>query len=764
MAHDGSTWREARDTGDYDPLNHWFVGATEENGRVDLKRVDENTLIPHLLQINKSSTDVHDDTFINDLKKLYNIFKMLPEISEELKSTFADRIDNRTIELISENFNKMAAQLLSKKNLFVRITEATKSVTYPFFVNPKQVELVKLATRLTRACIEANDLKLTLRTTATGMPYERGRRSNIKPMPPTADFPKHYDTIIVVIDVDIAFAHQRFWHSASCPKSYPKSRIAWFWDQDASSLHSAGEQEETHFGFGQLNATLGREMFHSEITDYITDAKGEKSLYESYVRDSYTGVDVPLPPSVYAHGTHVLDVAAGGEDDTTGIFAVQLPREAVAETRGVSSLTPYILAALERIDKYADQIAGDDNERPKVLVNISVGGHAGRHDGFTIVEQHLDWMLENGLLDGIFISAGNSYDTKTHARFKASDLRDGGGLLKWRIQPDDGTASFLEIWLPEKTPMSDIAIQQAENRPLRLWITPPGGSTKQFDFDDLKPGQYFEYTHLPAGTTDEVVLARLYIEENAGIDFSQGTACHKPRRRLVLAVRHTKPYTTATGGYVGGFKNLAGDWDIRMEAAIAFPDDKIAAVWIYRDEEIVRQRNGARQSFFVDGSGTKIGAISNEGTISDIASGRLSSIIAAHVSATREPTGYSSEGINMVNSVTKRDVHPTASAAAEVSTAHPGILAAGFFSGSTWRLGGTSVASPLALREVKENLHDHRLLNSPRSVLVHLANQDEAQIPEKKISTSRIGQGRLKFRRDKANHASGINDYPERRR
>jgi outer membrane protein OmpA-like peptidoglycan-associated protein len=144
-----------------------------------------------------------------------------------------------------------------------------------------------------------------------------------------------------------------------------------------------------------------------------------------------------------AHGSHVMDIAAGnglaggpvGIAPEADLVFVQLA------DRGTSGLAN--LGDSVRILEAVDFIARTAGSRPWVI-NISVGRHGGPHDGCTLAELALDFLLRAAPGRFIVQSAGNYFDARTHAsgRLEPGQVRS----LAITTLEADVTPNELEIW------------------------------------------------------------------------------------------------------------------------------------------------------------------------------------------------------------------------------------------------------------------------------------------------------------------------------
>ena len=149
------------------------------------------------------------------------------------------------------------------------------------------------------------------------------------------------------------------------------------------------------------------------------------------------------------HGTHVMSLAGGSatpqlpHDDAASrcdLVAVQLDWSNILDTSG-GAMNVSVLDALMFILARCAPSA-------QVVVNISWGTLAGPHDGSSILEAAMDQTIE--LLGGSCRSPCPPATPTRAAPTPTPTLHPGASCtLHWRVQPDDHTQSFLEIWLPD---------------------------------------------------------------------------------------------------------------------------------------------------------------------------------------------------------------------------------------------------------------------------------------------------------------------------
>lgn len=146
--------------------------------------------------------------------------------------------------------------------------------------------------------------------------------------------------------------------------------------------------------------------------------------------------------STGAHGTHVLDIAAGS--GTAGPAGVAPAADLVfvhladRDTGGLANLGDSV-----RLLEAVDFVARTAGARPWVI-NVSVGRHGGPHDGSTLAELAFDELLAAAPGRFIVQSAGNYFGSRTHA---CGELEPGRTtLLRFVTSPADTTPNELEVW------------------------------------------------------------------------------------------------------------------------------------------------------------------------------------------------------------------------------------------------------------------------------------------------------------------------------
>lgn len=504
-----------------------------------------------------------------------------------------------------------------------------------------------------------------------------------------------------LIDDSLALAHANF-------LSQGHARTAHFWRQDGQGLGSVPDL----FGYGhELNGTQ-------------IDAAMRARTYGGMVDESAVYADLGLSPmgrkhgrnglgfhaldTSVSHGTHVADIAAGprgvlsqiagvpphvdappswnmANDDAShcAMVAVQLDYDAVRDTSG-GSLNVHVLDGLMYILSRCDAQA-------EIVVNISFGTLAGPHDGTALLEAAMDQLIElAGARLRIVLAAGNSYQLRTHANVTLS--ADEHAELHWRVQPDDATQSFLELWIG------------TEKRGLTVEITPPGR-------DPLPPlalGESRMWTDGGAAPLCALVYpARVATGRN-------GTCA-----LLALAPTFSFRANQATCA--------SGVWAIRLinQGATNVTVD----AYVERDDVVIGTRSGAKQSHFEDRQYDTSGDLSSfldtpvpndrqleatlirrSGNFNSIATGgRTTSAGGTRVVSTAQPgTGsqsahYSPKAVDAdIDRIQRPHVsrYVDKQAFSDENGTLLGLRAAGTRSSGTVRLQGTSDAAPQVARRL----------------------------------------------------------------
>lgn len=141
---------------------------------------------------------------------------------------------------------------------------------------------------------------------------------------------------------------------------------------------------------------------NTRIVDYLDQTNGRR-----YGAAEIDAGDAADSPDSDGHGTHVAGIAAGNGAGSPGNqFAGVAPEADLAIVKTTLD-TADIAAGVAHIFEVADQ-----RSQPCV-VNLSLGGHFGGHDGSSVIERVIDELSGPGRL--VAVAAGNEGATALHA-------------------------------------------------------------------------------------------------------------------------------------------------------------------------------------------------------------------------------------------------------------------------------------------------------------------------------------------------------------
>jgi hypothetical protein len=496
--------------------------------------------------------------------------------------------------------------------------------------------------------------------------------------------------IVGFIDYGCAFAHAQFREPGI--RNFD-SRVVALWDQGAkeSELRAAASALGVQppqwlvppdFLYG---AEWRRQHVQAirglPINDYIRQFVKDGRLDEEacYAASGYAAIRGPV-----AHGTHMMDMAAGYPDPTlppgvdpgpapnTDIVFVQLPRTFSGQQ--VSGLLrTYVLDAVHYVLSWAHP--GDS-----VTINLSYGAYAGSHDGKSIVEAALDEAIElrraaRGPTD-IVIAAGNGGDACTHAD-RCVSAASGSNLqtLRWTNIPGNPSDQLTEVWLDGKA--ADVA-------KCRVRFTPPGAASDESAW--VGPGQWHEENR--AGVPTHMVIWPRKCGQSLG------------RKMILIAVAPTTPSATRPAAAYGTWR-----LDVQNRGA----SDVQVRAWIERDEPVFMTASGPRQAKFARADA------SLDQTLNSLSHGKLTITVGGFVAGSGRQPDYSGRQVHVPRPPrieTRAKCGPPANAGpkarpewlavCEESDALPGVAAAAVLGLERARLPGTSVAAAAATRYVVE--------------------------------------------------------------
>ena len=509
--------------------------------------------------------------------------------------------------------------------------------------------------------------------------------------------PSRRKAIIAVIDDGLAFANANLCDTAG------KTRVEHCWIQDARSKRD-----------GSL--LFGREVTGEEIDALLERFGGDEDAVYRHVlgEPSPYGEAAETADQFASHGSLVLDIAAGrrgagddGDDwddwddrddrddrddiDAVGIIAVQLPRHVTANTAGFGKEF-YVLAAMHYIFCKAREIGGGGDALP-LIVNFSYGYTGGPHDGSSQMEIAMDALVEArrdaGGPTAVVMPAGNSFLSALAGRID-NDMFEGDAFpIPWRVQPNDRTSSYLEMWFPDGVAFKDFDVRLFDPRGREAYFNPG----RQPDETAQTGGDPQDWEEIRPGNGD--VLGQFSVDRFRRLG----------RWRALVVLIPSEPDTPGLPAAEAGLWTI----ELRKKPGRAF--DGAIECRIQRDIDLSGYRRGARQSYFDDWRDRPVserGDLSQQdvpgafvrrfASLNGSANGRTTLAVAGYRASDGTPAVYSSAGPE--TEINGRKPEVDCSAPSERGVLTGGIRAAGTRSGSTAVLTGTSAAAPAVTRHL----------------------------------------------------------------
>lgn len=486
--------------------------------------------------------------------------------------------------------------------------------------------------------------------------------------------------LVAVIDDGIGFLNARF------RKNRDKSRLAAVWLQAPERLAD---------GPGPWgDVVCGRVLTGAEIDGHLTTGGEEAEIYRQTNRALLPWTERSPTGRRVAHGTHVLDLAAGAapwDDDpmrAVPLLAVQLPPAAIRDSAG-RRIEAYLVQGLRWILAEALR-QSNGTDVPPIVINLSVGSLAGPGDDTAFLANWFRYEIaRHARLTGGEVRLVVAYGNARLARLVArGELRRTTPMeLHWRVLPDDHSSSFLEI-----------RVDKGMTDGLRLMLTPPVASgLPVLDVPWPEPGTGCRLADPQAGPVAAV------------------TGVEEPGEQTLL---HLALGPTAGAGALPAVP--PGEWRVELRTTKAEP--VMVTARVQRDDTPPGYRSLGRQSWLDHPQGwdwdeearayvaprplqdapgcpvTRQGsgvAYAGAGDSRILFVGSVRPQIGNPDQVT--PMPYSAEGVqHLARPGESRG--PTLVARGDDGVMLPGRAATGVLSGSVVRLSGTSMAAPLVAR------------------------------------------------------------------
>jgi subtilisin family serine protease len=146
------------------------------------------------------------------------------------------------------------------------------------------------------------------------------------------------------------------------------------------------------------------------------------------------------------HGTHVLDIAAG--NGVIGVSGIASEAKLIAVHLSTGKIQEqFSLGDSIRVFESISFLNDSAGNNPLVY-NFSVGNHGDAHMGRTLLEQAIDFMVNERAGRAFVQSAGNYFEANCHSN--GTIMPGGSALLKWQVELSDYTPNELEIFYEPK--------------------------------------------------------------------------------------------------------------------------------------------------------------------------------------------------------------------------------------------------------------------------------------------------------------------------
>ena len=244
--------------------------------------------------------------------------------------------------------------------------------------------------------------------------------------------------LIGVVDFGFDLSHPNFRNADGT------TRVTEIWDQ---------------LGQYGLSAPYGYGQAYKEVD--INQALRTENVFATLGYDLFKGSN----PAYGTHGTHVADIAAGnGQGTGTPGFAPKAELMFVAATAPMPAGITEAGKGMGESDNIIDAVRyifERSNGRPTV-VNLSLGTHAGPHDGKGLIERSIDTLVDAEPNRAVVIAAGNSYMEDSHQ--------------SGRLEP--GTYVDVEWGVPHDVPpqiVTEVQTWYPKDAKVRVELYAPGG-------------------------------------------------------------------------------------------------------------------------------------------------------------------------------------------------------------------------------------------------------------------------------------------------
>lgn len=513
------------------------------------------------------------------------------------------------------------------------------------------------------------------------------------------------DAVIVgVIDTGVALGHRAFRLDTG------ETRVIASWQQTAEFCHQSADYlpfGEEWFA-GDINAKLLAHSRNGVLADRLDEDAFNRALrlVEPQRIRGHRDLDHRA-----AHGTHVMDIAAGGDPasfadaDRLRMIVVNLPTQYLHGYAG-NFLEFFAGYAVVRVFHLAEALwKKKDPNRPggyPVALNLAYGMMGGPKDGSRMLEKLMDLFVTQrakiGLPTSICMPVGNENLARAVARVQTGP-DCWSKTIPWRVLPSDRTSNHLEFWFTVTTKCPEDDLDQ-----YTFQITTPTGD----DYEIAGP-RHGAYADLPGGFARLYCLLHPNENDATHVHFMLATS-------PTLIIERDEERDAARGAQI--IPAPAGVWKIKA----CSPRPSELTVYVQSDQSATVQSNAGLRSYLdhadyeryqPEGRVTDtysytlesphqpvdledpVSLVTRKGTHNALATTRSNSAIAGFRRSDGRPADYSATW------------YPAPSrSVAQIQAAYPtddspalyGVLAAGARDGTSVAFRGTSMAAAMATR------------------------------------------------------------------
>ena len=501
--------------------------------------------------------------------------------------------------------------------------------------------------------------------------------------------------IVGVIDTGIALGHRR----TQLPDG--RTRILGAWQQSGTGGGSAvpfGREFLEH----ELNTILSRYRGGPGLRDEEAFNRATQTVGYGHVH-GHRELDARA-----AHGTHVLDTAAGlpPNDPMAGIIriiAINLPSRSVVGLSG-SFLQFFVGLGIIRTVRLANEIAiANGHAGYPIVINLSFGQQAGdkRNSGpiDTLMRAINLQQMALGFPEVVLVlPAGNDNLEQGNAALDFGGENPNRHSLNWRVKPDDQSSNYVEVWTDPFpiAPAADPTDIQTNPVPIEIGLDLPDGRAIP-----LSAGIENHFIEIPD-------IVRIFC-----------TVFLHPQGFRVRYVICGAPTILHEAGDGAGPSAPAGLWRITLKTDAAIN----VSVGVQTDQSRLPEGMSGRRSYFDhpdyrrlhDTTGRVIntyakrprgsapiltdipGPVFRRGTLNALSTSNDTHIVCIaghrHSDGAIAPYSSSGAGLHMLMGTYDGVRFPYLSMPTDDGAAHQGILSAGARDGSAIALQGTSFAA-----------------------------------------------------------------------